>query len=103
MQFVLEMRAQVLDAQRGGEQGLEALEEDIAHLLNRWCQHGLLLLEEINRRSSYRTVNFLKEREMVHPMVSLDEMGQRLGPTACASPSITWRCRKSPSSSSRLL
>ncbi len=79
MQFVLEMRAQVLDAQRSGETGLEALEEDIAHLLNRWCQHGLVFLEEINHQSSYRTVSFLKEREMVHPMVSLDEMGQRLG------------------------
>ena len=79
MQFVLEMRAQVLDAQRGGETGLEILEEDIAHLLNRWCQHGLLFLEEIRPDSSYQVVRFLKEREMVHPMVSLDEMGLRLG------------------------
>ncbi len=79
MQFVLELRAQVLDAQRQGAAGLEALEEDIAHLLNRWCQHGLLYLEEINLHSSYRTVRFLKQRELVHPMVSLDEMGRRLG------------------------
>ncbi len=79
MQFVLELRAQVLDAQRQGAAGLEALEEDIAHLLNRWCQHGLLYLEEINLHSSYRTVRFLKQRELVHPMVNLDEMGRRLG------------------------
>jgi malonyl-CoA decarboxylase len=79
MQFILELRAQVLDAQRNGEAGLEALEEDISHLLNRWCQHGLLFLEEINLRSSYQTVRFLKEREMVHPMLSLEEMGRRLG------------------------
>ena len=79
MQFVFELRAQVLDAQRSGEAGLEALEEDIAHLLNRWCQHGLLALEEINHQSSYQTVQFLKERELVHPMVNLDEMGLRLG------------------------
>jgi hypothetical protein len=79
MQFVLELRAQVLDAQRQGVVGLEALEEDIAHLLDRWCQHGLLYLEEIDLGSSYRTVRFLKERELVHPMVSLDEMGRRLG------------------------
>ncbi len=79
MEFVLEMRAEILDAQREGQNGLEALEEDIAHLLNRWCQHGLLFLEEIDLESSYQTIRFLKEREMVHPMVSLEEMGQRLG------------------------
>jgi hypothetical protein len=79
MQFVLEMRASVMDAQRQGVDGLEALEEDIAHLLNRWCQHGLLYLEEIDLESPYCTVRFLKERELVHPMVSLDEMGRRLG------------------------
>ena len=79
MLFVLELRAQVLEAQRGGADGLEALEEDIAHLLERWCQHGLLYLEEIDLGSSYRTVRFLKERELVHPMLSLDEMGRRLG------------------------
>jgi len=79
MKFVLELRAEILDAQRDGQTGLEALEEDIAHLLNRWCQHGLLFLEEIELESSYQTIRFLKEREMVHPMVSLEEMGQRLG------------------------
>jgi hypothetical protein len=79
MQFVLELRAEVLDAQRQGVDGLEALEEDISHLLDRWCQHGLLYLEEIDLKSPYRTVRFLKERELVHPMVSLDEMGRRLG------------------------
>lgn len=79
MEFVLEMRAEILDAQRHGEEGLEALDEDISHLLNRWCQHGLLFLEEIDLESSYQTIRFLKDREMVHPMVSLEEMGQRLG------------------------
>jgi len=79
LEFVLELRAEVLDAQRQGEDGLEPLEEDIAHLLNRWCQHGLLFLEEIDLDSPYKTIRFLKEREMVHPMVSLEEMGRRLG------------------------
>jgi hypothetical protein len=79
LEFVLELRAEVLDAQRQGEDGLEPLEEDIAHLLNRWCQHGLLFVEEIDLGSPYKTIRFLKEREMVHPMVSLEEMGQRLG------------------------
>ena len=79
MEFVLELRARVIDAQRLGETGLEALEEDIAHLLNRWCQHGLLVLEEIDLNSAVETIRFLKDREMVHPMVGLEEMGQRLG------------------------
>jgi len=79
LEFVLELRAEVLDAQRQGEDGLAPLEEDIAHLLNRWCQHGLLFVEEIDLGSPYKTIRFLKEREMVHPMVSLEEMGQRLG------------------------
>jgi len=79
MEFVLGLRAEVLDAQRNGESGLEALEEDIAHLLNRWCQHGLLFIEEIDFASSFETIKFLKDREMVHPMVGLEEMGQRLG------------------------
>jgi hypothetical protein len=79
MEFVLEMRAEVLDLQRNGESGLEALEEDIAHLLNRWCQHGLLFLEEIDLDAPFETIRFLKDREMVHPMVGLEEMGQRLG------------------------
>jgi len=79
MEFVLSLRAEVLDAQKNGEAGLEALEEDIAHLLNRWCQHGLLFLEEIDFASSFETIKFLKDREMVHPMVGLEEMGQRLG------------------------
>jgi hypothetical protein len=79
MEFVLDLRAEVIDAQRNGEAGLEALEEDIAHLLNRWCQHGLLFLEEIDLDSAFETIRFLKDREMVHPMVGLEEMGQRLG------------------------
>jgi hypothetical protein len=79
MEFVLEMRAVVIDAQRNGEIGLEALEEDIAHLLNRWCQHGLLFIEEIDLAAPFETIRFLKDREMVHPMVGLEEMGQRLG------------------------
>jgi hypothetical protein len=79
MEFVLELRAEVIDAQRSGEKGLAVLEEDIAHLLNRWCQHGLLFLEEIDLNAPFETIRFLKDREMVHPMVGLEEMGQRLG------------------------
>ncbi len=79
MKFVLDLRAEVLEAQRQGAAGLDALDEDVAHLLNRWCQHRLLYLEEIDLESPFKTIRFLKEREMVHPMVGLEEMGQRLG------------------------
>jgi len=79
MKLLLEMRADILEAQRRGEGGLGVLEDDIAFLLNRWCQHGFLFLEEVNLTSPFQTIRFLKEREMVHPMVSLEEMGQRLG------------------------
>jgi hypothetical protein len=79
MKLLLEMRADILDAQRQGERGLGVLEDDIAFLLNRWCQHGFLFLEEVNLDSSFQTIRYLKEREMVHPMLSLEEMGQRLG------------------------
>jgi hypothetical protein len=79
LKFILELRAEVLEAQRQGEAGLELLDEEIAHLLNVWCQHGLLFLEEVDQRSSFETIRFLKERELVHPMLSLEEMGQRLG------------------------
>jgi hypothetical protein len=79
MELLLEMRADILEAQRQGERGLGVLEDDIAFLLNRWCQHGFLFLEEVNLDSSFQTIRYLKDREMVHPMVSLEEMGQRLG------------------------
>jgi hypothetical protein len=79
MKLLLEIRADVLETQRQGERDLGVLEDDIAFLLNRWCQHGFLFLEEVNLESSFQTIRFLKEREMVHPMVSLEEMGQRLG------------------------
>jgi hypothetical protein len=39
----------------------------------------LLFLEEIDFDSAFETIRFLKDREMVHPMVGLEEMGQRLG------------------------
>jgi len=79
MKFILELRAEILDHQRAGRQGLEAVEADIAGLLNEWFTHGFLFLEEIDRTSPFEKIRFLKERELVHPMLSLEEMGQRLG------------------------
>lgn len=76
---VLELRAELLEAQRAGAEGLEPLEEDVAELLTAWFRHGFLRLDEIDRRSPFEQIRFLKERELVHPMVGLEEMGRRLG------------------------
>jgi hypothetical protein len=79
LELVLGLRAEVLEAQRAGERGLGNLDEDIADLLDVWCSHGLLVLEEIDRSSSFAKVQYLKERELVHPMTNLEEMADRLG------------------------
>ncbi len=79
VKLVLDLRAEVLEAQRAGVAGLEALEEDIAGVLTGWFRHGFLRLGEINRRSPFEQIRFVKERELVHPMVGLEEMGHRLG------------------------
>ncbi len=79
MKFILELRAEILELQRAGRQDLEPVEEEIAGLLNDWCTHGFLFLEEIDSTSPFEKIRFLKERELVHPMLSLEEMGRRLG------------------------
>ncbi len=79
VKFVLELRARVLEAQRAGSTGLEPLEDDLADVLTGWFRHGFLRLDEIDRRSPFEQIRFLRERELVHPMVGLEEMGRRLG------------------------
>lgn len=79
VEFVLALRAEVLEAQRAGEAGLDPLEDDLADVLNSWFRHGFLRLGEIDRRSPFEQIRFLKERELVHPMVALEDMGRRLG------------------------
>ncbi len=79
LKFLLDLRADVLTAQRQASLDLSPLDEDIAHLFNSWFQHGFLFLQEITQESPYRQILFLKDHEMVHPMTSLEEMGQRLG------------------------
>ena len=79
LELVLDLRAEVLEAQRAGADGLDHLDEDIADLLDAWCAHGLLVLEEIDRSSSFAKIHYLKERELVHPMTDLEEMADRLG------------------------
>lgn len=72
-------RADILEAQRDGALGTEVLEREIAGLLTRWFSRGLLDVQEINESSPYRLIRYLKQHEMVHPMLSLDEMAVRLG------------------------
>jgi malonyl-CoA decarboxylase len=79
VEFVLALRAEVLEAQRSGESDLDPLEEDLADVLTSWFRHGFLRLGEIDRRSPFEQIRFLKERELVHPMVGLEDMGRRLG------------------------
>jgi hypothetical protein len=79
LKFLLDLRADVLAAERQGGSDLRPIDEEIAHLFTSWFQYGFLFLQEITQDSPYRQIRFLKEHDMVHPMASLDEMGRRLG------------------------
>jgi hypothetical protein len=75
LKFLLDLRADVLAASLD----LGPIDEEIAYLFTSWFQYGFLFLQEITQDSSYRQIRFLKEHDMVHPMASLEEMGNRLG------------------------
>ncbi len=75
LKFLLDLRADVLSASLD----LGPIDEEIAYLFTSWFQYGFLFLQEITQDSSYRQIRFLKEHDMVHPMASLEEMGNRLG------------------------
>ncbi len=79
LQLLIMGRADILEAQREGAADTEPLEQEIAELLTRWFSRGLLFVREIDESSPYRLIRYLKQHEMVHPMVSLDEMAVRLG------------------------
>ena len=79
LNFLLDMRADVIAAQRQSAFNLEPLDQDIAQLFNLWFQGGFLFLNEITLDSPYRQIRYLKDHDMVHPMASLEEMGHRLG------------------------
>lgn len=79
LKFLLDVRVDVLAAQRQGPEDLRLVDQDIAHLFNTWFQQGFLFLQEITQDSSFRHIQFLKEHELVHPMASVEEMGSRLG------------------------
>jgi hypothetical protein len=79
LKFLLDFRADLIAAQRQTQVDLEPLDEDLSQLLNFWFQSGFLFLREITLESSYRQIRFLKNHDFVHPMASLEEMGDRLG------------------------
>ena len=79
LKFLLDVRVDVLAAQRHGPEDLRLLDQDIAHLFNTWFQQGFLFLQEITQDSSFRHIRFLKEHDLVHPMSNIEEMGGRLG------------------------
>jgi hypothetical protein len=79
LKFLLDLRVDVLAAQRQGPETLRLLDQDIAHLFNTWFQQGFLFLQPITQDSSFRHIRFLKEHDLVHPMTTVEEMGGRLG------------------------
>lgn len=79
LKFLLDLRADMIAAQRQQPVNLEPLDQDIAQLFDLWFQGGFLFLNEITLDSPYRQIRFLKEHDLVHPMASLEEMGSRLG------------------------
>jgi malonyl-CoA decarboxylase len=79
LKFLLDLRADVIAAQRQYPVKLEPLDLDIAQLFDLWFQGGFLFLNEITLDSPYRQIRFLKEHDLVHPMANLEEMGSRLG------------------------
>ncbi len=79
IKFLLDLRGDVLQAQRHGSDELRLLDQDIAYLFNKWFQQGFLFLRQITQESPFSQIQFMKEHELVHPMASVEEMGSRLG------------------------
>ncbi len=79
LKFLLDFRGDLLSVQRSSTLDLAPLDEDIVFLLEMLFQEGFLYLEEITLNSSFNQIALIKNRDMVHPMASIEEMGQRLG------------------------
>ena len=61
----------------GGE-GLTVGVVPIADEGGEFFQQGFLVLDEITLESAYRTIRFLVQAELVHPMTRIEEMAARL-------------------------
>jgi len=79
LKFLLDFRGDLLSIIRQGSSDLEPLNADIVFLFEMWFQEGFLYLEEITLNSAFRQIALIKDRDLVHPMSSIEEMGQRLG------------------------
>jgi malonyl-CoA decarboxylase len=79
LKFLLDLRADAIAAQREGGSDLRPLDSDLVGLFETWFHDGFLSLEEISLDSPFRQIEIIKNRDLVHPMTSLDEMGRRLG------------------------
>ena len=79
LKFLLDFRGDLLSVIRHGGRGLEPLDSDIVFLFEMWFQEGFLYLEEITLNSAFRQIALIKDRDLVHPMASIEEMGLRLG------------------------
>ncbi|MBW2091719.1 MAG: malonyl-CoA decarboxylase family protein [Deltaproteobacteria bacterium] len=79
LKFLLDLRADILTLRRQGMPYLGPLDHDLIYLFESWFQGGFLFLSEISLDSSFRQIEIIKNGDLVHPMTSLEEMGQRLG------------------------
>jgi len=79
LKFLLDLRGDLLLLRRHSEFDLSAVDSDIVALFEMWFHEGFLYLEEITLDSSYRQIEVIKNRDLVHPMSSIEEMGKRLG------------------------
>ncbi|MDY7034772.1 MAG: malonyl-CoA decarboxylase family protein [Thermodesulfobacteriota bacterium] len=79
LKFLLDFRRDLLSIQRFSKIDLKPLDSDIILLFELMFQDGFLYLEEITLDSSYRQLELIKNSDLVHPMTSIEEMGQRLG------------------------
>lgn len=79
IRFLLDFREDLINSRKTTALDVAALDYDLTSFLEMLFQEGFLYLEEITLDSPYRQIEIIKNRDMVHPMTSLEEMGQRLG------------------------
>jgi malonyl-CoA decarboxylase len=79
LKFLLDLRGDLLSVRRRSEFDLNTVDSDIVSLFEMWFHEGFLYLEEITLDSSYRQIEVIKDRDLVHPMSGIEEMGKRLG------------------------
>lgn len=79
LRFLLDFRGDLLSIRRHSRLDLDPLDSDIVFLFEMLFQEGFIYLEEITLDSAYKQIELIKNRDLVHPMASIEEMGQRLG------------------------